>query len=118
MNFSPSDIAASEFIKEAATQLTIEQEELLICLFEEAAEVTQVVAKILRFGYNTRHPDENSPTNARRLLIEVGDFLGIVDRLTVLDVFETARLNAYRDTKLAKLEDFLLFKDDTEIVNY
>jgi hypothetical protein len=95
----------------------MEQRELLVCLFEEAAEVTQIIAKILRFGYNSSATAETA-SNAELLHREVADFLGIVDRLTELNVFSAVKLDADAQTKLTKLENYLLYKGDTDIVNY
>jgi hypothetical protein len=109
MNFSHSDTNQSK--------LTIEQRELLYCLFEEAAEVTQIVAKILRFGYTTC-VSSGSASNAELLHGEVADFLGIVDRLTELNLFSAVKLDEGAQAKLCKLENYLLYKGDTDIVNY
>jgi hypothetical protein len=68
-----------------SVKLTVEQRELLFCLFEEAAEVIQVIAKILRFGY-TSSATPSTASNAELLQGEVADFLGIVDRLTELNL--------------------------------
>jgi hypothetical protein len=97
------------------TKLTVEQRELLVCLMEEAAEVTQVITKILRFGY-TSSPLLSDVTNAERLQREVADFLGIVDRLIELELFSAVALDEGAEAKLLKLENYLLFKGDTDIV--
>ena len=111
MNFSHSDLI--RLAHESRANLTVEQKELLVCLFEEAAEVTKVVAKILRFGYHSCNP-EGVP-NADLLQTEVADFLGIVDRLTDLAVFDAGQLELLAAVKLGKLENFLLCKGDTAI---
>jgi len=97
------------------TKLTIEQRELLICLMEEASEVSQVIAKILRFGY-TSSPLLSEVTNAQRLQCEVAEFLGIVDRLIELKLFSAVALDEGAEAKLLKLENYLLFKGDTDTV--
>lgn len=96
--------------------LTAEQKELLICLFEEAAEVTQIVAKILRFGYASSNPCSGS-SNADLLLTEVADFLGIVDRLVELQLFSADKLAIGVEAKLARLENYLLYATDKPITN-
>lgn len=53
--------------------------ERLGLLAEEAAEVIQVVGKILRHGWDSRKPsDPTGPTNRENLLTELIDFSTIV----------------------------------------
>lgn len=52
-------------------QLTPAQAERLALLAEECGEVIQAVGKILRHGYESRHPD-GGPTNRQTLEIELG----------------------------------------------
>lgn len=52
--------------------LTKAQAERLAVLAEEAAEVGQMVGKILRHGYESHHP-MGGPTNRRLLEKELGD---------------------------------------------
>ena len=62
------------------------------------------------------HSDPSS--NAELLHGEVADFLGIVDRLIELNVFSAAKLDTDAEAKIRKLENYLLYKGDTDIVNY
>ena len=49
-------------------------EYLLTCLMEEAAEVQQIAAKCLRFGFNNHHPNDGAyKTNASELQRELKD---------------------------------------------
>lgn len=48
--------------------------ERLALLAEEAAEVIQVVNKIIRHGYESSHPDSPTVTNRVLLERELGDF--------------------------------------------
>lgn len=116
MNFSPFEIAQYYMHETSDTELTVEQRELLVCLFEEAAEVTQVIAKILRFGYASRNPHTGVAV-ADRLQTEVADFLGIVDRLIELELFSVDALAEGADAKQTKLENYLLYKGDTQLVD-
>lgn len=58
--------------------LTPAEHERLAMLAEEAAEVVQIVGKILRHGYESKHPDNmNGPTNRQMLENEIADFYAI-----------------------------------------
>lgn len=57
-----------------------EIEYLLVCLAEECAEVQQIVAKILRFGLNSHHPDKFK-TNLQELHDELIDLDAIREML-------------------------------------
>jgi len=58
--------------------LTPAEHERLAMLAEEAAEVVQIVGKILRHGYESKHPDNmNGPTNRHMLENEIADFYAI-----------------------------------------
>lgn len=51
---------------------TSQEHEALVILAEECAEVQKAVAKILRFGWNSRYP-ANGATNRQKLINELGD---------------------------------------------
>lgn len=55
-------------------QLTDAQAERLAILAEEAGEVIQAVGKVLRHGYDSKHPNSGI-TNLETLEKEIGDFL-------------------------------------------
>ena len=61
--------------------LTPAEAERLAILAEEAAEVVQMVGKILRHGYESHHPDETAITNRRLLEKELGDLTASVEML-------------------------------------
>ena len=61
--------------------LTEAEEERLIMLAEEAAEVVQVVTKILRHGYNNYHPDDPSMTNWKLLHEELLDMTAVLSEM-------------------------------------
>lgn len=73
--------------------------ERLIILAEECGEVVQSVSKVLRFGWEGRHPDGGS-TNIENLEKEVGDILTIVDHMMIRgdldeDCIHTHKLHKY-----------------------
>ena len=60
---------------EAVTQAELER---LAILSEECGEVTQVISKIIRHGFNNHHPDRPMQTNKNELISEIGDLLAII----------------------------------------
>lgn len=80
--------------------------ELLVILGEEAAEVAHRVAKTLRFGTTEVQPGQPYD-NAERIADEIGDLLGVMDRLSDLGVIDTARVEAAGAAKHAKLARYL-----------
>jgi hypothetical protein len=63
--------------RQPMNNLTHAEAERLAMLAEEAAEIGQMVGKILRFGYNSRHP-MGGPTNRQLLIGELQDLLAVV----------------------------------------
>ena len=60
-------------------KLTNAQRERLDLLQEEAAEIVQAASKILRFGYEGKHPGRlNGPTNKKHLEAEIGGLCAIL----------------------------------------
>lgn len=63
-------------------KITEEDLGILTNLAEEAAEVQQMVSKIIRFGWDSHHPDDPEKTiNTVRLAREVGNFMAMLDFL-------------------------------------
>lgn len=91
--------------------LTHEQRELLIILAEEANEVGKLVMKILRFGFYSSDP--KGELNAALLRGEVGDFLGVSQRLTELGVFDAYDLQIAAQDKQRRMEPYLVHKGNT-----
>lgn len=63
--------------------LTPAEAERLAMLAEEAGEIVQAVAKILRHGYGSYHPDSTNPDRDNRFDLdrEVNDFAAVVDMM-------------------------------------
>jgi hypothetical protein len=80
--------------------------ELLTVLAEECCEVGQRVAKALRFGIAEIQPGQPL-SNARRISDELGDLLGVMDRLMERGVLSDSDIEIARDVKRIKLERFL-----------
>ena len=61
-------------------RLTPAEAERLALLAEECGEVVQIVGKILRHGYESKHPNNLSgPTNRQMLEKEAGDVYAVLD---------------------------------------
>jgi hypothetical protein len=89
-----------------------ERRELFVCLTDSILEVERRVDYIL-------HPRiVPSEENMGCLHHEIGDMLAIIDRLVDLGVLSGDTLDACVERKMTKLENYILFKNDTDIVNY
>ena len=87
---------------DTTTHLTRSNDELLVILAEECAEVTQAITKILRHGSQNHHPTTKEE-NAEALHREVGDLLAIVKLLYASPVLDEQTVQAYCDAKLARV---------------
>lgn len=59
--------------------MTEAERERLAMLAEEAGEIVQMVGKILRYGYESYHPDDPAKkTNRERLTSELNDLNGVL----------------------------------------
>ncbi len=64
-------------MKKHFNKLTPAEAERLAMLAEEAAEVIQIVGKILRHGYESHHPDDGGIDNRGLLNKELLDFIAV-----------------------------------------
>ena len=61
-------------------QLSAAEAERLAMLAEEASEIIQIVGKILRHGYSSKHPaDLSGPDNREMLHREIGDMNAVIN---------------------------------------
>lgn len=91
--------------------LTAKEAELLALLAEECGEVIQAVGKVLRHGFESRHPD-GGPTNREALASEIGH-----TRAATFLLFDSGisqnRVTKASNEKLTKVEAYLHhFHDD------
>lgn len=87
------------------------QEHLLMCLGEEGAEVSHIVAKCLRFGLDDRNVlDPTGPTNRERLVAELNDLMAVARMLALKGVipmdWEDMGARALKCAKVAKFMDY------------
>lgn len=71
-------------INNALGGMSLAKHERLAKLLEELGEVQQVIGKILRFGYDSYHPDTPAITNKMRLEEELGHVSAIVDMMMIV----------------------------------
>ena len=90
------------------SRLTEAEQERLVILMEECAEVIQAGAKVLRHGYESTNPKKNDQeTNKWALEREIGDLLHAIDRLTVAHDLNRAAINESRQSKAKLIEPYL-----------
>ena len=90
-----------------ANGLNDAQTERLALLAEEAAEVIQVVGKILRHGWESRHPTKDLGTNKERLESELGDMAVIVGLLAHHDEVNLDSIGDASEDKFRRIQKHL-----------
>lgn len=80
-------------------QLTPAEAERLAILSEECSEVIQIIAKIMRHGYESHHPDDAEVTNRSLLAREIGDVQAAKEMMQNAGDVRTAEII---DAKIAK----------------
>lgn len=96
---------ADRFISPEAPPEGLDRE-LLTILAEECCEVGQRVSKALRFGLAEVQPGQPL-TNIERLSEEVGDLLGVIDRLYDRNLLRSGFVGSAKIKKRAKLHKYL-----------
>jgi hypothetical protein len=79
--------------------LTPEETERLYVLAEELFEAGQCVCKILRHGYESKHPTKPTTTNREELELELGDVCNIINFMEEnndLSAFAIGARSAYK----------------------
>ena len=78
---------------------------LMFCINEECGEVTQAIGKILRFGFDSTHP-ETQISNKNLLMNELIDLKAVIDEyLKGMDISEYDILNRC-ESKLYKINHY------------
>lgn len=89
-----------------SNQLTPAEAERLAILAEECGEVVQAVGKILRHGFESRHPD-GGPTNREMLMRECGDVYFAIAKLTENKDIDGHRVTVCADYKAHSVKPYL-----------
>lgn len=87
--------------------LTEAEIERLAMLAEEAGEIVQIVGKILRHGYDSRHPDDLSgPDNREMLERELGDLAAVQELMSRDKDVSLLQIDDMRRRKLGRIYNY------------
>ena len=90
--------------------LTSAELERLALLAEEAAEIVQLVSKIIRFGKDSYHPNDPSETSNIELLeMECSHIFVAIHLLAQEDDINALKLNDHFDKKVTSINKFLKY---------
>jgi NTP pyrophosphatase (non-canonical NTP hydrolase) len=78
--------------------------EALIITQEECAEVIQSISKVMRFGFESRYPTDESESTKDSLEAEVGQLLCMIDILISRNIIDGGRVYDAREKKKEKLK--------------
>lgn len=102
--------------------ISYKEQELLVLLVEEAAETVVAVAKALRHGLNSMHPDnlphvtgvweDPPPDNRRDIAKEAGQFVGVLNHITELGILDDCIVAQAKDRKMRDAAKYLHHQDD------
>ena len=92
-------------------EITPRTQEILDILDEEFKEVGIIISKIRRFGINSYHPDdETKMTNAAKLILELGDVIGMLDMAKETELNSVFGLNDINLQKCAEMKKLKVVK--------
>lgn len=81
--------------------------ERLALLTEESGEVSQVVGKIFRHGWDSHHPDTPKITNKELLEEEIADFLVAVDLMIQEGDVSRVKIQSFHSLKKISKNKYL-----------
>lgn len=88
------------------------QEERLLLLMEECAEVSQAASKIIRFGFESKHPDNpQGPTNRVHLETEIGGLCAILELLENNKEISLEQIEFFQKEKLKTISKYTSFQN-------
>lgn len=113
LNDAKRETTLTELGKERSTRLLSHfnrlsppEAERLALLAEECGEVIQVIGKILRHGYESRHPN-GGPTNRELLEKELGDVDAAIRMMFDADDIIPDHVDFWNHKKQAKVKQYL-----------
>lgn len=84
-------------------------ENLLVTLMEECAELQQAVSKALRFGMDNCHPAQPEKSNAHEIMVEYYQLVAVMEMLNnnnILHPFSTADRALVKTSKKLNVEHY------------
>lgn len=94
------------------TKLTESHVERLNVLQEECAEVIQSASKILRFGYESKHPRfPEGPTNREHLEEEIGNLTVMLDFMITAGDIDEKQIYTKAEEKKDTIGKYLRFQE-------
>ena len=97
-------------------KLTEAEQERLVILAEECAEVIQVVAKIQRHGFNSDNTGTMQLTNRRLLENEIGHVNYAVSQLALAADVDFSRIHRAMDAKAVHIRQYLHHQPQPESI--
>lgn len=94
--------------------LTPAEAERLAMLAEECGEVIQAVGKILRHGYESRHPDGGKCNNRTSLERELGDIHAIAELMYDAGDISQVVVDTCTESKLVRVHQFTHHQRDSK----
>lgn len=95
-------------MEEFSNNLTPSEIERLAILVEEAAEVQQIAMKIIRHGYGSHNPFDETKTPNRELLNkELGDLRYAIELMVECHDINPNSIEQHRQLKPLKIEKYL-----------
>ena len=88
-------------------KLTPAQIERLSILAEECGETVQAAMKVIRRGYNRKHPRKPGPNNRAHLEYEIGNILNAIDMMVTAGDVRQSKINASLESKRERVKQYL-----------
>jgi NTP pyrophosphatase (non-canonical NTP hydrolase) len=88
-------------------KLSLAQVERLAILAEECGETVQAAMKIIRRGYDRKHPHKPGPTNRAHLEDEIGNVLNAVEMLVEAGDVRSKKIKASLESKRERVKKYL-----------
>ena len=93
--------------------------ERLAILSEEMGEAIQVIGKIIRHGYESKHPSCNEgPDNRQSLEKELGDVLAIMEIMKERKDIDTLDIEHHITLKRMNIIPYLHHQEEMNVSNY
>lgn len=89
------------------------EDEIMLILQEECAEVTQAISKCFRFGFDNFKPGKPK-TNREHLAEELGDLQAMIDLCIKFNIIGSEQVSIAADNKIAKLKKWSTIYEQTE----